>query len=78
MDYAGGSTGSAATDAGRDGAQDTMLARRPIGQITEISGSASQCRLDAKLIAELEHALDPCLSMGGQVGSQVKVKVGGV
>jgi DNA helicase HerA-like ATPase len=77
MDYAGGSTVAGATDAGHGGADDTVLARRAIGRITEISGSASRARLDAALVAALGHAQDPCLAMGGQVGSQIKVKVGG-
>ena len=77
MDYIGGQA-VATGDSGRDGASDGALVRRPIGQVTEISGSSSQCRLDAAFVAQLEHAEDPCLAMGGQVGSQVKVKVGGV
>ncbi len=77
MDYTGGPAMAGPSASRGDGAGDAALARCPIGQITEISGFASQCRLDAALVARLEHALDPCLAMGGQVGSQVKVKVGG-
>jgi uncharacterized protein len=77
MDYIGGQAMTTAADAGRDGSNDGALARRAIGQIVEISGSSSRVQLDVACIAQLEHAADPCLAMGGQVGSQLKVKVGG-
>ncbi|CAM3081766.1 ATPase [Sphingomonas antarctica] len=78
MDYIGGPTSASPAESVRDGGGDAALSRRAIGQITEISGSSSQCRLDTAFVAQLEHALDPCLAMCGQVGSQVKVKVGGI
>jgi uncharacterized protein len=52
------------------------IARAQIGEVTEISGSSSQVRFDAAAMARLADATDPCLAMGGQVGSQIKVKVG--
>ena len=52
------------------------LAVTPIGEVIEISGSSSQVRLNLGTIGKLADALDPCLAMGGQVGSQIKVKVG--
>ena len=52
------------------------LASVPIGSVIEISGSSSQVRLDLKAVTALTDAADPCLAMGGQVGSQIKVKVG--
>ncbi len=47
-----------------------------IGRVIEISGSASQVRFDA---AQLERQLsspDPSLAAGGQIGSQVKIRLG--
>ena len=52
------------------------LASVPIGTVIEISGSSSQVRLDLQAVRALTDAGDPCLAMGGQVGSQIKVKVG--
>ena len=52
------------------------LANTSIGSVIEISGSSSQVRLDLRAVNKLVEALDPCLAMGGQVGSQIKVKVG--
>jgi uncharacterized protein len=52
------------------------LASTPIGYVIEIAGSSSQVRLDLGAINALGEAIDPCLSMGGQVGSLIKVKVG--
>ena len=52
------------------------LANAPIGSVIEISGSSSQVRLDLSAVNKLADAGDPCLAMGGQVGSQIKVKVG--
>ena len=47
-----------------------------IGQVAEISGSASQILLDARALADLAEHEDPSIAMAGQVGSQVKVRVG--
>ncbi len=52
------------------------IARAQIGEVIEISGSSSQIRLDSAAMARLGDSLDPCLGMGGQVGSQIKVRVG--
>ncbi len=52
------------------------VAGAQIGEVIEISGSSSQVRFDAAAMARLSDANDPCLAMGGQVGSQIKVKVG--
>ncbi len=52
------------------------FAREPIGAVVDISGSSSQIRLDQMAMARLADADDPCLAMGGQVGSLIKVKVG--
>ena len=52
------------------------LASTPIGVVTEIAGSSSQVLLDLDAITNLADAADHSLSMGGQVGSLIKVKVG--
>jgi DNA helicase HerA-like ATPase len=52
------------------------VSRDPIGVVIEISGSASQIRLDATALARLVENDDASLAMGGQVGSLIKVKVG--
>ena len=52
------------------------LAVTPIGIVVEIAGSSSQVRLDLAALGKLTEAADPCLAMGGQVGSLIKVKVG--
>ena len=52
------------------------LASTPIGNVIEIAGSSSQVRMSLAGVAKLTEANDPCLAMGGQVGSLIKVKVG--
>jgi uncharacterized protein len=52
------------------------LASTPIGTVIEIAGSSSQVRLNLGQLNALTEAMDPCLAMGGQVGSLIKVKVG--
>lgn len=47
-----------------------------IGQVIEISGSSSQVRFDASALRRQEGADDPSLATAGQVGSQIKVRVG--
>ena len=47
-----------------------------IGRVIEISGSASQVRFDAAALARQEQATDPSLATGGQVGSQIKIRLG--
>ncbi len=48
-----------------------------IGEVIEIAGSSSQILIDGSRIAALVDVPDPAISMAGQVGSQVKIKVGG-
>lgn len=47
-----------------------------IGSVLDISGSASKIVLDAAAIESLAGQADPSLASAGQVGCQVKVKVG--
>ncbi len=78
MDMYRGATFNMGNDPDEAGAEQKRdpLANSPIGTVIEIAGSSSQVRLDLNAIAKLTDATDPCLAMGGQVGSQIKVKVG--
>ena len=51
-------------------------ARLPIGVVLEISGSGSQIALDLQRINECMQDADPSVQMAGQVGSQIKIRVG--
>jgi DNA helicase HerA-like ATPase len=57
-------------------ATSNSIARNRIGVVIEISGSSSQIRLDSAAMERLLDADDSSLSMGGQIGSLIKVKVG--
>jgi len=47
-----------------------------IGQVLEIAGSGSRVVMDADKLNELQGHSDQSIAMSGQVGSQVKMKVG--
>jgi uncharacterized protein len=47
-----------------------------IGSVLDISGSASRVLLSSEAMTLLSEASDPSLAAAGQVGSQIKVKVG--
>ena len=58
-----------------------MVIQRPveqlrIGEVIEIAGSSSQVLLDANRLQILIDHSDPSVSMAGQVGSQVKIRMG--
>ena len=57
-------------------ASDQQLQTRDIGRVSDISGASSQIIFNAVGLHELSQVSDPCLAMSGQVGSQVKVRVG--
>jgi uncharacterized protein len=48
----------------------------PIGAVLDISGSSSRVLLSSEAMTTLSAANDPSLAAAGQVGSQIKVKVG--
>ena len=48
----------------------------PIGQVLEIAGSGSRVIMDAARLMDLQSHSDASIAMSGQVGSQVKMKVG--
>ncbi|WP_373474895.1 ATP-binding protein [Sphingorhabdus sp.] len=47
-----------------------------IGFVMEIAGSGSQVTLDAGVLSDLMSHHDPSIAMAGQVGSQIKIRVG--
>src|SRR3546814_2836290 len=49
-----------------------------MGAVAEIGGSGSRVVLDAAALATIAQSSDPAIAAAGQVGSQVKVRVGGV
>ncbi|EAQ29192.1 hypothetical protein NAP1_00430 [Erythrobacter sp. NAP1] len=51
-------------------------ARLPIGVVLEISGAGSQIALDLQRINECMEDDDPSIALAGQVGSQIKIRVG--
>ena len=51
-------------------------AGKPIGVVLEIAGSGSQIALDPQRLNECMADEDPSVGLAGQVGSQVKIRVG--
>jgi uncharacterized protein len=51
-------------------------AREPIGVVIEIGGSGSQIALDLQRLNECMVDSDPSVALAGQVGSQLKIRVG--
>jgi uncharacterized protein len=48
----------------------------PIGAVVDIAGSSSSIELDVNGLAQIAQSNDPSVANAGQVGSQIKVKVG--
>ena len=62
---------------GQPGDLDTTdNATRPIGVVLEIAGSGSQIALDLERLSECMADDDPSIGLAGQVGSQIKIRVG--
>ncbi|MEX0341971.1 MAG: ATP-binding protein [Erythrobacter sp.] len=49
---------------------------QPIGVVLEIAGSGSQIAIDLQRLNECAEDADPSIAMAGQVGSQIKIRVG--
>lgn len=47
-----------------------------IGEVMEVTGSGAKVLLDAKLLSQYALSSDPALAMAGQVGAQIKIRVG--
>ena len=52
------------------------LNEQPIGIVVEIAGSGSQVILDLERLNQCAQDPDPTIALAGQVGSQVKIRVG--
>ena len=50
--------------------------RDPIGVVLEIAGSSSMIALDLQRLHECAADADPSIALAGQVGSQIKIRVG--
>ncbi len=50
--------------------------REPIGIVLEIAGSGSQIAIDLQRLTDCANDADPTVAQAGQVGSQVKIRVG--
>jgi DNA helicase HerA-like ATPase len=74
MDFAASHSAPTAGAAGTSGAP--LLPA--IGAVQEITGGAGVCRLDLAAMRALGDHPDPAVAMAGQVGSQIKVRAGGV
>ncbi|MDG5750046.1 DUF87 domain-containing protein [Qipengyuania sp. XHP0211] len=48
----------------------------PIGVVLEIAGSGSMIAVDLQRLSECADDADPAIAMAGQVGSQIKIRVG--
>ena len=48
----------------------------PVGSVREISGGSSLCRFEVAAMRRLEGHADTAVATSGQVGSQIKIKVG--
>ena len=59
-----------------DGRRSVAAFSGPIGEVIEISGSSSQIRFDGAALARQSGADDPSLATAGQVGSQIKIRLG--
>lgn len=73
--FTGPSSGSGEDDAPVHG-RGSDNARLPIGVVLEISGSGSQIALDLQRLNECMDDADPSIALAGQVGSQIKIRVG--
>ncbi|HYV87430.1 MAG TPA: ATPase, partial [Candidatus Polarisedimenticolia bacterium] len=48
----------------------------PLGVVSDISGSSARILIDIEAMETMSQQTDPAIAMAGQVGSQVKMRVG--
>jgi hypothetical protein len=72
QDGRGGGSGGPGGPGG--GAVDNAV--QPIGQVLEIAGSGSRIAIELQRLNECMKDEDPAIAMAGQVGSQIKIRVG--
>jgi DNA helicase HerA-like ATPase len=65
-----------AADATPRDAMGPANAAQPIGIVLEVAGSGSQIAFDLQRLSECAGDRDPSVAMAGQVGSQIKIRVG--
>jgi uncharacterized protein len=78
MDFASNTARLQDDSSGPSVTETVNAARIVIGSVFEIAGSNSQILLDKGLLDTLSSHSDPSVAMTGQVGSQVKIKIGPV
>ena len=78
MDFVPTSSSAQSYDEGGSVSERVLTSRVVIGSVFEIAGSNSQILLDGDQLRQLASHSDPAIAMAGQVGSQVKIKVGPV
>jgi DNA helicase HerA-like ATPase len=69
-------TVAAEDDAPATGSARHDNARLPIGVVLEVSGAGAQIAFDVQRINECMEDSDPSVALAGQVGSQIKIRVG--
>ena len=75
-DMSGHDYGAAQNAPAGNPGQDFDNAREPIGIVLEIAGSGSAIALDLQRLQECAADDDPSVALAGQVGSQIKIRVG--
>jgi hypothetical protein len=75
-DIPGSHAFDAAIAAAFSGALPLHDASGAIGYVSQIAGGRGELMLDAAMLAALQADVDPTLAMAGQVGGQVKARVG--
>ena len=75
-DMSGHDFGAAQSAPAGNPEQDFDNAREPIGIVLEIAGSGSAIALDLQRLQECAADDDPSVALAGQVGSQIKIRVG--
>ena len=66
----------ASSEAAFRGAQPSRNAHDPIGMVLEVAGAGSQIALDVGRLDQCRGDIDPTVALAGQVGSQVKIRIG--
>jgi len=74
-EYVGARTFDPAAEGGASPVPQPVTAR-PIGVVIEIAGSSSQVMLDLASLEALAESTDSAIAHSGQVGSQIKMRVG--
>src|ERR1700752_994126 len=71
-----GFAGDSTADRAADRPAPVMGAGEAIGAVMEIAGSGSLVRFGSERMAQCMLSGDPAIALAGQVGSQIKIRVG--